>query len=488
MRPENPAAERVTPNQRKILSINTRIYNFMSEQFLLEQAQSLWETAKQSMREIISHETFSAWFSGIECTGSAENILQLGVGSDFSADWIRDNYSDIIRKHICLAAGANVDFKIISTRQEQSLDEEIENTRIHRVPSSKPVNVAPPLIHPRNTFENFVVGESNNLAHASALAVANAPGMAYNPLCFYGSTGLGKTHLMHAVAHFVFKNNPNYRIVYISSERFVNEYIRAIQDKELAKFRDRYRNVDVLMVDDIQFFAGKERCQEEFFHAFNDLFFSGKQIVLSADRPASEIKDLEDRLVSRFDWGMPIDIQPPDYETRMAILSKKAETLSADIPAEVIDLLARKITKNVRRMEGALNRLKGYISLVAQGGRKLDVALAEQLLSDTFLQEETDEQISIDFIQKKASEYFKVDLVEMLGPRRPANIALARQIAMYLSRKLTSHSLQEIGQRFGGRNHGTVMHAISTVSDTMAQDENLRRSVEYLIKTISGMR
>ena len=461
----------------------------MSEKTLFEAGRELWESAKQSMSCVVSPETFSSWFSDIECVGSQDGVLQLGVASDFAADWIRDNYSDIIRHHLCLSAGTNVEFEIKAGPQEECAAEpDPVEVRAVRRAASKPAQVTPPMIHPRNTFENFVVGESNNLAHASALAVANAPGMAYNPLCLYGPTGLGKTHLMHAVAHFVFKNNPSYRIVYLSSERFVNEFIRAIQDNGLAKFRDRYRNVDVLMVDDIQFFAGKERCQEEFFHAFNDLFNSGKQIVLSSDRPASEIKDLQQRLVSRFDWGMPIDIQPPDYETRMAILSKKAQIISADIPVEVLDLLARKITKNVRRMEGALNRLKGYLSLVSNGARRLDVKLAEQILSDTFLLEESSEQVTIELIQKRTAEYCKIDAAEMVGSRRPANIALARQIAMYLSRKLTSHSLQEIGHRFGGRNHGTVMHAISTVTDAMEQDENLRRTVEYLLKTLSGLK
>ena len=336
----------------------------------------------------------------------------------------------------------------------------------------------------RNTFESFVVGESNRFAHAAALAVAQNIGVAFNPLFIYGATGLGKTHLMHAIAHFVLKNNTSAAIAYISSENFVNEYVAALRDGNIANFRKRYRNTDVLLIDDVQFFAGKERCQEEFFHTFNELFNSGRQIVLSCDKPINEVADIEQRLVSRFGWGVSVDIQAPDYETRLAILQKKAAALGRDtaIDPAVLDLLARKFTKNIRRMEGALTNLIGYASLV-NSENAVTLEKARDLLADAFCEEE-ESQVDIEKIQKKTAECFNIDPAEIVGKRRPANIAIARQIAMFISRKLTTHSLQEIGRRFGGRDHGTVMHAIKVVSDLIESDENMRRRVEYLMKTL----
>lgn len=457
----------------------------MSEKTLDVVGDALWDTAKAGIAAAMSPETFASWFEPMQCLESKDGILTLVASSDFAADWIRDNYSDIIKKHLYLAGGANIEFKIVAQPTSELSCSELEREDIQKsrvcVKKSK---VVPPVISARNTFENFVVGEGNSLAHAASLAVAKSPGSAFNPLCLYGSTGLGKTHLMHAVAHFIFNNNPETNIVYISSERFINEFIRAIQDNDLVKFRQKYRSVDVLMIDDVQFFSGKTRSQEEFFHAFNDLFNSGKQIILSSDRPVSEIPDLNERLVTRFEWGMPIDIQPPDYETRVAILSKKAEALNARIAPEVLDFLARRITKNVRRMEGALNRLIAYTVLI-KDAKALDLPTAEKLLADSFLQEEAAAQVDIPQIQQKTAEYYKIEVSDMIGPRRPANIALARQVAMYLSRKLTKHSLQEIGELFGGRNHGTVMHAIAAVSNSMEQDEKFADVIEFLTRRLS---
>lgn len=458
----------------------------MSEKLLNEGGASLWDTAKASIASAMSPEIFASWFEPMSCLSGADGTLTLEASSDFAADWIRNNYSDVIKKHLYMAVGENVDFKIVGARTPAEAD---SGTLRGRLPSESAGNsrrqkVEPPVIGARNTFENFVVGEGNSLAHAASLAVAKSPGSAFNPLCLYGSTGLGKTHLMHAVAHFIFNNNPESRIVYISSERFVNEFIRAIQDNDLVKFRQKYRSVDVLMIDDVQFFSGKARCQDEFFHTFNELFHSGKQIILSSDRPVAEIPDLNERLVTRFEWGMPIDIQPPDYETRVAILHKKAEALNASIAPEIVDLLARRITKNVRRMEGALNKLVAY-TLLLKGPHTLDLPTAEKLLADSFLQEEGEAQVDVAQIQQKTAEFYNISVSDIVGPRRPANIALARQVAMYLSRKLTKHSLQEIGGLFGGRNHGTVMHAIAAVSTSMEQDEKFARDIEFLTRRLS---
>lgn len=458
----------------------------MSEETLITGGEKLWDSAKQSIASGVPSAIYASWFEQMEYVDFDGKTLKLSVASDFAADWIRNNYSDILQKYLNLTAACSIKFELSARNNSNELiqdrvSEREASSRGYVKPSVKVV--APPIINPRNTFENFVVGDGNCLAHATALAIANNPGSAYNPFCLHSPSGLGKTHLMHAVAHFIFMNNPSASIVYISSERFVNEFINAIKDNDLTSFRRKYRSVDVLMIDDIQFFSGKVRCQAEFFHTFETLFNSGKQIILSSDRPVSEIPDLEERLVSRFEWGMPVGIEPPDYETRLAILSKKAEMLSVKIPSDVLDLLARKITKNVRRMEGALNRLAGYASLVANKN-PLSVEVAEKMLADTFLQEESSQLISVEKIQNQVADYFKVEVGDIVGPRRPANIALARQVAMYLARKLTSHSLQEIGQMFGGRNHGTVMHAISSVENAKESDEVLSRGIDYLLKII----
>ena len=291
---------------------------------------------------------------------------------------------------------------------------------------------------------------------------------------------------MHAIAHFVLKNNPSAAIAYVSSENFLNEYVAALRDGNIANFRKRYRNTDVLLIDDVQFFAGKERCQEEFFHTFNELFNSGRQIVLSCDKPINEVSDIEQRLVSRFGWGVSVDIQAPDYETRLAILQKKAALLGRDTAIEpaVLELLARKFTKSIRRMEGALTNLIGYASLI-NSGNAVTLEKANELLADAFCEENENAAVDIDKIQKKTAESFNIDPSEIVGKRRPANIAMARQIAMYLSRKLTTHSLQEIGRQFGGRDHGTVMHAIKVIGNAMENDENIKRKVDYLLKTLS---
>jgi chromosomal replication initiator protein len=330
-------------------------------------------------------------------------------------------------------------------------------------------------------LKTFIIGGGNQLAHAASMAVANAPAKAYNPLFIYGDTGLGKTHLMHSVAHHILAQKPEFKITYISSEKFTNEFIRAIQENNLVKFRKHYRNVDVLLIDDVQFLAGKERIQEEFFHTFNELFEAQKQIFLTSDRPANEISKLEARLISRFQWGMVADIQSPDMETRLAILSNKAKSLNLDISEEILAFLAEKVSRNVRRLEGALTRVASYTALVK---KPVDIPKVEALLED-ILQEEMQNQVSIEKIQKKVTEYFNLRIQDMISKRRPSNIAFPRQIAMYLSRMLTGCSLQEIGEGFGGRDHGTVIHACKTVENMMEQDSSVRQNVDYLIKQLS---
>jgi len=336
-------------------------------------------------------------------------------------------------------------------------------------------------LNPRNTFETFVVGANNQMAHAASLAVAQAPAQAYNPLFLYGDTGLGKTHLMHAIGHAILRANPDARVAYLSTEKFTNEFIQALQENSLTKFRQRYRHVDVLLIDDIQFLAGKERIQEEFFHTFNDLFEAGKQIILSSDRRASEIQKLEARLVSRFEWGLPADIQAPDLETRQAILRTKAATLKCNLSDAVLNFIAQNITKNIRRLEGALIKVASYTALTS---KPMDVAAAERLLHDV-LMEQAQTILTIETIQKRVADHFQIRHSDMTSKRRPNNIAIPRQIAMYLSRTLTKHSLQEIGDAFGGRDHGTVIHACKAVDNMCEQDASTRSSVDFLKTQLS---
>jgi chromosomal replication initiator protein len=330
--------------------------------------------------------------------------------------------------------------------------------------------------NPKNTFENFVVGSNNNFAHAAALAVAQAPGKSYNPLFVYGGVGLGKTHLLHAIGQYVVHHKKNAKVAYLSSEKFTNEYIDAIQNNQLVRFRKKYRQTDVLLIDDIQFLSGKERIQEEFFHTFNALHDNHKQIVLTCDRPASEIQNLEHRLVSRFEWGLVTDLQPPDVETRVAILRKKEKSMGVELPPEVLNFLAARIRANIRRLEGALVRVASFASLT---GKKVSVEIVEGLLRDV-LNEEGRYTISIEVIQKKVAEHYDLRVADMTSKRRPEHIAFPRQIAMYLSRNLTDSSLSTIGEAFGGRDHGTVLHACRQVKDRMEVDASVRQSVNYL--------
>jgi chromosomal replication initiator protein len=320
------------------------------------------------------------------------------------------------------------------------------------------------------------VGANNQFAHAAALAVAQSPAKTYNPLFIYGGVGLGKTHLMQAIGQQVMDRKKNFKVMYLSSERFTNEFIDAIQHNTLVKFRKRYRQSDLLLIDDIHFLAGKERSQEEFFHTFNTLFDGRKQIVMSSDRPASEIANLEQRLVSRFEWGLTAELQPPDIETRMAILRKKVQILRVQLSQEILEFLAQRVRTNVRRLEGALMRVASFVSL---SGREISRETVEQLLRD-ILQEEAKKIITIDQIQKKVAEHFDVRLADMTSKRRPANIAFPRQIAMYLARRHTKSSLNEIGDAFGGRDHGTVLHAFKAVTARMNKEDQLRQLILLL--------
>ncbi|MBP7143238.1 MAG: chromosomal replication initiator protein DnaA [Opitutaceae bacterium] len=458
---------------------------------------SLWESAKKDIRGLFPEDVYNLWFEPITCIESSEDCLVLGVPTDFAAFWIHDNYLDLITQRLRLTAGRAVTVKLRKSESNHispclppasAVDEAPQTSRSKALsPRRQPRfdgrnnGSFSGTLNPRNTFETFVVGNNNQMAHAASLAVAQAPAQAYNPLFLYGDTGLGKTHLMHAIGHTILKNNPEARVAYLSTEKFTNEFIQGLQENALTKFRQRYRSVDVLLIDDVQFLAEKERIQEEFFHTFNELFESGRQIVLSSDRRASEISKLEARLVSRFEWGLPADIQAPDYETRLAILRTKANALRFSPPAEVLSFIAQHISRNIRRLEGALIKVASYSGVT---GRPLTLETTKELLKDALI-EQAQNQLTVEAIQKKVTDHYQLRMGDMTSKRRPNNIAIPRQIAMYLARTLTKHSLQEIGDAFGGRDHGTVIHACKAVDNMMEQDASVRGSVEFLKTQLS---
>lgn len=451
----------------------------------------IWEKVKAELTELLPQDIFDSWFANVDCLEANESTVVLQVANEFSAIWINDNYLDLLSKAFQRFLGYPVTVALQNKNNAETESVQDGNRVAERIDGrsqSASGRIAPAKNTPaettlnrRNTFENFVIGSNSQLAHAAAMAVAHAPAGAYNPLFVYGDTGLGKTHLMHAVGHHILLNKPEARIAYLSSEKFTNEFISAIQENTLTQFRKRYRKVDVLLIDDVQFLSGKERIQEEFFHTFNELFEQQKQIFLSSDRPVNEIAKLENRLVSRFQWGLVTDIQAPDFETRVAILRKKAEQHNFKVQDDVINFIAEHIVKNIRRLEGALIKVCSYSSLT---GNSLDIATCEMLLSDV-LMEAARQQLTIDTIQKQVAEYFELRHSDMLSRRRPNHIAVPRQIAMYLSRELTKHSLQEIGEAFGGRDHGTVIHACRQVENLVDQDDTIRHSVDYLKSQLS---
>jgi chromosomal replication initiator protein len=446
----------------------------------------IWNEIGADIRPHVSTDAFQRWFATIDLVHADELALTFEVPNTIYQLWIESNYLSLVESAALTVLGSPRQIKFRVS----------ENGKLGRMPESKTEPKPEPSgeqlqakfqekeaepasnhgMNPRNSFETFVVGANNQFAHAAALAVAQSPAKTYNPLFIYGGVGLGKTHLMQAIGQQVMDRKRNFKVMYLSSERFTNEFIDAIQHNTLVKFRKRYRQSDLLLIDDIHFLAGKERSQEEFFHTFNTLFDGRKQIVMSSDRPASEIANLEQRLVSRFEWGLTAELQPPDIETRMAILRKKVQILHVQLSQEILEFLAERVRTNVRRLEGALMRVASFVSL---SGREISRETVEQLLRD-ILQEEAKKIVTIDQIQKKVAEHFDVRLADMTSKRRPANIAFPRQIAMYLARRHTKSSLNEIGDAFGGRDHGTVLHAYKAVTERMKKEDQVRQLILLL--------
>jgi len=438
----------------------------------------LWQKLSAALKPQVSSDTFKRWFAALELISADENELTFRVPNNIYKYWIESNHMAALQNAIAGALGAPRAVKFLSPSEPLSEPISQETSAAGVTDSARGGRSAASTfgLNPRNTFESFVVGPTNEIAHAASLAVAQSPAKTYNPLFIYGGVGLGKTHLMQAIGQYVLAKKKSTKVIYLSSELFINEFIDAIQHSNLVKFRKRYRQADLLLIDDIQFLSGKERSQEEFFHTFNTLFDGHKQIVLSSDRPASEIANLEHRLVSRFEWGLTAELQPPDVETRIAILRKKARGMAIKLPEEVFDFLANRIRSNVRRLEGALMRVASFASL---SGKELTQEVIEHLLKD-ILQEEARHSVTIEQIQRRVAEHFDVRLADMTSKRRPANIAFPRQVAMYLARELTKASLNEIGEAFGGRDHGTVLHACKLVKKRMKEQDSIRQTISFI--------
>ena len=437
---------------------------------------------KELLEPEVTKISYDTWIMPLDIRSIEGDNIVFTTISEFQKDFIENKYRSLIFNTLRYITNKDWTFSVVDLSKEDALEEK-PNDIIKDInkASSTEIESNKSTLNPKYTFETFVVGNNNRFAHAAALAVGNDPAKSYNPLFLYGGVGLGKTHLMHAIGHYILQGNPNAKVVYVSSEKFTNELINSIKDDKNEEFRTKYRSVDVLLIDDIQFIAGKERTQEEFFHTFNTLHDANKQIILSSDRPPKEIPTLEDRLRSRFEWGLIADIQAPDFETRMAILKKKADVEKLNVPNEVMVYIATKIKSNIRELEGALIRIVAYSSLT---NREITVDLATEALKD-IISNKQNKNITIDLIQDVISAYFNLRVEDLKSQRRTRNIAYPRQIAMYLSRKLTDMSLPKIGEEFGGRDHTTVIHAYEKISEGLKSDESLQRTIDDITKKIT---
>jgi chromosomal replication initiator protein len=443
-------------------------------------AESLWNEVAGRLKGALNETTYRTWFAEAEGAELSDDAFVLGVPNDFTREWIEGHFLGLI--------GAAV-------RDVTGQERRVALSVTERVLADTPAPAEAPTrtgtgggdsgMNPKYTFDLFVIGSSNRFAHAAALAVAEAPAQAYNPLFIYGGTGLGKTHLMQAIAQYVAEHSSDLSVRYVTSETFMNDFINSLRDKRIEGFKQRYRTYDLLLVDDVQFFEHKERIQEEFFHTFNSLYEAGSQIVMSSDRPPRDIATLEERLRSRFEWGLITDVQPPDLETRIAILRKKVKTDGIHVPdTQVLSFIASRISTNIRELEGALTRVVAFSSLT---GRSLSVELAEDVLKDVFPQGEAAE-VSIRRIQELVSERFQLTMDELCGDRRSQNIVYPRQVAMYLSRELTDSSLPKIGREFGGRDHTTVIHATSKIARLIREDRSVYNLVQELTARVKQVR
>ncbi len=441
-----------------------------------------WSKTLQGLEKTLSKPIYETVLSSTRPIAIEDGVLLLAVPNVFSQDWLYEKKCDssILVSFNNSSPNKARSIKFVVIPKDDGEEEEEREKKIVQV-TTPPANA--PFLNPRYVFENFVVGHGNRFAHAAALAVSESLGKAYNPLFLYGGVGLGKTHLMQAIGYNVLKANPKAKVVYLTSEKFTNEVIDSIRYDKMAAFRNKYRSVDLLMIDDIQFIAGKERTQEEFFHTFNALYESSKQIIISNDRPPKEINDIEERLRSRFEWGLIADIQAPDFETRVAILKKKAELEEIIVPDDVFELIATRITTNIRELEGALIRLIAHSSIE---NKEITKPIVENLLKDLLSPAKGKPPITIEAIKKVTADYYSLKIDDMSAKKRTKEIATARQIAMYLAREMTNASLPKIGETFGGRDHTTVMHACEKIKNSIKEDKEIAdavRAIEEKLKT-----
>ena len=427
--------------------------------------------AKELLKEEVTTISYETWIKGIEIQSVDNEKINLLVTNNFTRDFLMSKYSSLLKNTFNYLTNKECVLTIYSREELNAAAENGDSNGPIKIEA--PINYASANLNPKYTFASFVVGNNNRFAHAAALAVAEAPAASYNPLFIYGGVGLGKTHLMHAIGNEILKNNRNSRILYITSEAFTNELINAIKDNTGDQFRNKYRSIDVLLIDDIQFIAGKDRVQEEFFHTFNTLYESGKQVILSSDKPPKDIPLLEDRLKSRFEWGIIADISNPDYETRLAILRKKAQIDNIIVDDEILSTIATRIDSNIRELEGALNKLTAKASLVKT---PITMEMAEKAINDIVAAQE--KVISAEFIQDVVAKYFSVSSKDLKGSKRSNDITFPRQIAMYMCRNVANMSLPQIGRAFGKRDHTTVMHACNKVEQDMKENSNTKLIVE----------
>ena len=450
-----------------------------------EVASSVWDTACADLKQKMSDDTFDRWISPTIPVSYSEDVFELGVANNMFSIWLEENYKGLILESLTNVTGKKVSLKFSEGYDAhiEDVDKKASESRKKPVADVEDEEEDPryiPGYNPRFTFDKFVVGDDNKFCYAAAKAVASAPGKVYNPLFIYGNTGLGKTHLMQAVAQEVIGRKSRAKIEYLSSEEFFNKYIEALESKKLPSFRRHFRSLDLLLIDDVQFFKGKERLQEEFFHTFNTLFNAHKQIVMTSDRTPHEIDGLEKRLVSRFECGQIVDTCPPDYETRIAILRQKQREQKIKLPDEILDFVAARIKSNVRRLEGALIRLTSYMSMM---NVEMDIITAQQLLG-SMLEEETVSKISIQNIQRHVADYYDIRVSDITGNKRPQNIAFPRQIAMFLSRELTEESLPSIGETFN-RNHATILHACKAIQEKVEADPQFKMVLNQIKKQLT---
>ena len=451
----------------------------------LREIEKLWDNVLEITKNKLPSQSYNSWFSRTKIAEFNDDKIIISVPGTFCKDWLEKHYidfiQDILYKNFNLDKNLKIEF--ISTDHKISNSPVKKNKKRTEKKITTKNNNGSTLL-PKHTFDDFVVGSSNQFAHAASQAVAKSPGKTYNPLFLYGGVGLGKTHLLQAIGNYIKKYNVSKKLhpLYISSEKFTNELINSIRDDRTVAFRNKYRNVDVLLIDDIQFLAGKERTQEEFFHTFNTLYEAGKQIVITSDHPPKDIPTLENRLISRFEWGLITDISLPDFETRAAILRKKIEKVQLEIPNEIIDFIADKIPGNIRQLEGALIKLIAFSELTKN---KITMDLTQEILKDIISIER--KEISINIIQKITSEYYNIKINNLISKKRNRNIVLARQVAIYLCRELTEHSFPEIGNSFGGKDHTTIMHSYNKIKNKIKIDKGLKSSIDNLNLKIKNM-